>query len=92
MRSHVSALPPRTKIADQRKEALDHLARVDEQSACDVLNMAHYPMSHVQNDWQGLIEAFDANVVCPSNERTHSDTSAVFATHRDVSRLLPTRL
>ena len=49
-----------SKIADHGREALDHLAKGDEQSACDVLNLAHYPMSHVQNDWQGLMEAFDA--------------------------------
>jgi len=54
-----------TKIADHGKEAQSHLAAGDEQAACDVISMAHYPMNHVERDWEGIMQAFDAKGTKP---------------------------
>ena len=46
------------KIAANARNALDHLRTGDDQLACDIVGLSHYPISHVRVDHDALMDAF----------------------------------
>jgi hypothetical protein len=57
------------KIAANARHALARLRAGDEQVACDVVALSHYPISHVRLDHDALMEAFTAAGVEPGAGR-----------------------
>jgi hypothetical protein len=57
------------KIAANARHALDRLRAGDEQGACDVVALSHYPISHVRVDHDALMEAFTEAGVEPGAGR-----------------------
>ena len=57
------------KIAANARNALDRLRREDVQSACDIVALSHYPISHVRVDHDALMEAFTAAGIEPGAGR-----------------------
>ena len=57
------------RIAENAKNALDHLRQGDLQAACDIVALSHYPIGHVQVDHDALMESFTAGGVEPGAGR-----------------------
>ena len=57
------------RIAENAKNALDHLRQGDVQAACDIVALSHYPIGHVKVDHDTLMESFTAGGVEPGAGR-----------------------
>ena len=57
------------KIAENAKNALDHLREGDFQLACDIVALSHYPIAHVKVDHDALMESFTTGGVEPGAGR-----------------------
>ena len=57
------------KIATNARSALAHLRTADDQLACDIVALSHYPISHVRVDHDALMEAFTVAGVEPGAGR-----------------------
>jgi hypothetical protein len=57
------------RIAENAKNALDHLRQGDVQAACDIVALSHYPIGHVKVDHDALMESFTAGGVEPGAGR-----------------------
>lgn len=57
------------KIAENAKNALNHLRQGDLQLACDIVALSHYPIGHVKVDHDTLMEAFTVAGIEPGAGR-----------------------
>jgi hypothetical protein len=57
------------KIAENARNALDHLRTGDLQLACDIVALSHYPIGHVKADHDALMEAFTGAGIEPGAGR-----------------------
>ena len=70
MRARIQAfIKEATHMVDHGTEALQHLERGDKQSACDVISMAAYKMSHAETEWNGILGAFRDEGIEPGGGR-----------------------
>ena len=57
------------RIAENVRAALHHLRVGEEQLACDIVGLSHYPIAHMRVDHDALMDAFTAAGVEPGAGR-----------------------
>ncbi|GEM_PF-2729273 len=53
------------KIQQNIEEAMELVAQDKPQSACSVVSLCAYPLHHLQNDWDGVMEEFENRGISP---------------------------